>query len=58
MTNINHLVKEERDLTQEKVAKLLKTSRQNYSIWETNTKFIPLKHLNNYCNVFNVSMGV
>jgi transcriptional regulator with XRE-family HTH domain len=54
MTNINHLVKEERDLTQEKVAKL----RQNYSIWETNTKFIPLKHLNNYCNVFNVSMGV
>lgn len=49
-------LREERDLTQEKVAKLLKTSRQNYSVWETNNKFIPLKHLNNYCNIFNVSM--
>lgn len=49
-------LREERDLTQEKVAKLLKISRQNYSFWETNNKFIPLKHLNNYCNTFNVSM--
>lgn len=49
-------LREERDLTQQEVASLLKTSRQNYSVWETNNKFIPLKHLNNYCNVFNVSM--
>lgn len=49
-------LREERNLTQQKAALLLKTSRQNYSVWETNNKFIPLKHLNNYCNVFNVSM--
>ncbi len=49
-------IRESKDLTQKEVAKLLHTSRQNYSVWETNSKFIPLKHLNNYCQIFNVSM--
>lgn len=54
-TRLNEL-REERNLFQKDVAKLLNTSRTNYSTWELNTKFIPLKHLNNYCNIFNVSM--
>lgn len=54
-TRLNEL-REERNLLQKDVAKLLNTSRSNYSTWELNTKFIPLKHLNNYCNIFNVSM--
>lgn len=54
-TRLNEL-REERNLFQKDVAKLLNTSRSNYSTWELNTKFIPLKHLNNYCNIFNVSM--
>lgn len=54
-TRLNEL-REERNLLQREVAELLKTSRTNYSTWELNTKFIPLKHLNNYCNIFNVSM--
>lgn len=49
-------LREERDLTQKQIANYLNVSRQNYSFWETNAKFIPLKHLNNYCNIFNVSM--
>lgn len=54
-TRLNEL-REERNLLQKDVAKLLNTSRTNYSTWELNNKFMPLKHLNNYCNVFNVSM--
>ena len=44
-------IREENDLTQKEISKILNTSRQNYSVWETNNKFIPLKHLNNYCNI-------
>lgn len=49
-------LREEMELTQKEIANILQTSRQNYTVWETNSKFIPLKHLNNYCNIFNVSM--
>ena len=49
-------IRREAGLTQAEMAKLLKTSRQNYSFWETNAKFIPLKHLHNFCNKFKVSM--
>ena len=36
--------------------KKLQVARQNYSFCETGTKFIPLKHLNNFCNIFDISM--
>jgi len=49
-------IRELHDLTQNDIAKKLNISRQNYSFWETNTKFIPLLHLNNYCKIFNLSM--
>lgn len=49
-------IREINDLSQEKMAKKLQVARQNYSFWETGTKFIPLKHLNNFCNIFDISM--
>ena len=49
-------IREERELSQQQMADILNVSRQNYSFWETGYKFIPLKHLNNFCNTFNCSM--
>lgn len=49
-------IREINNLSQEKIAQKLQVARQNYSFWETGTKFIPLKHLNNFCNIFDVSM--
>lgn len=34
----------------------MNVSKSNYARWETNESIIPLKHLNNLCNYFNVSM--
>ena len=58
MKNGNRLfdIRELNDLTQSEVAKTLNVARQNYSFWETNAKFIPLIHLNNFCKIHNVSM--
>lgn len=58
MKNGNRLfdIRELNDLTQSQIAKTLNVSRQNYSFWETNAKFIPLIHLNNFCKIHNVSM--
>lgn len=49
-------IRELNNLNQTMVATKLGVSRQNYSFWETKTKFIPLKHLNDFCNIFNVPM--
>lgn len=49
-------VREDKNLKQEDVAKMLKVSRPNYTRWETKAKIIPLTKLNDYCNLFNVSM--
>lgn len=49
-------IRESKDLTQSQIAKILNVSRQNYSFWETKAKFIPLIHLNNFCNIFEVTM--
>ncbi len=49
-------IREKRDLTQQKVAEILGISKTNYNYFENEERFIPLKHLNNYCNEFNVSM--
>ena len=49
-------LREEYDLTQLKMAEIMNVSKSNYARWETNESIITLKHLNNLCNYFNVSM--
>ena len=49
-------IREENDLTQNDMAKILSVSRPNYTRWETKAKIIPLKKLNQFCNHFNISM--
>ncbi len=44
------------DLSQRDMAKILKVSKSSYNYFETGEHIIPLKHLNNFCNSFNVSM--
>ena len=54
-TNILKQLRENYQLTQEEVAKILKISRGLYSQYEISDKIIPLKHLNTLCNYFNIS---
>lgn len=49
-------LRDERDLTQIKMASIMNISKSNYARWETNESIIPLVHLNNLCNYFDVSM--
>lgn len=49
-------IREEHELSQREMAKLLKISKSSYNYFETGEYIIPLKHLNNFCNIFNVSM--
>ena len=49
-------IRELYDLTQREMAKILKISKSSYNYFETGEHIIPLKHLNNFCNIFHVSM--
>ncbi len=49
-------IREYHNLYQKDIAKIIKVSQQAYSFWENNTKIIPLSHLNELCNYFNISM--
>ena len=49
-------LREEKDLTQEDIGKILNVSRVAISQWETNKEIVPLKKLNAYANYFNVSL--
>lgn len=49
-------IRESHDLTQREMAKILKISKTSYNYFETGEHIIPLKHLNNFCNLFHVSM--
>ncbi len=49
-------IREEKDLRQIDVAKILNVSQANYSRWENGIELIPLKKLTIFCNYFNVSM--
>ncbi len=44
------------DLKQKEIARRLKIGEHTYSSWETNATFIPLNRLNEFCNLFHVSM--
>lgn len=49
-------VRESFELTQREMAKILNISKSSYNYFETGEYIIPLKHLNNFCNIFHVSM--
>ncbi len=49
-------LREERDLTQEDMGKILNVSRVAISQWETGKEVIPLEKLNIYSNYFGVSL--
>ena len=49
-------IRESYDLTQREMAKILNISKSSYNYFETGEHIIPLKHLNNFCNIFHVSM--
>lgn len=49
-------LRDEYELTQDDMAKILGVSQSNYGRWELDDNFIPLNHLNNLCNYFKVSM--
>lgn len=49
-------IRESYDLSQREMAKILKISKSSYNYFETGEHIIPLKHLNNFCNIFHVTM--
>lgn len=49
-------LREYKDLSQIKLADYLGITKQTYSLWEKGTKIIPLKHLNNLSNFYEISM--
>lgn len=55
--NLNRLkeIREDRDITQEKISKILNISRAHYANIEINAKIITLEKLNIFINFFDVS---
>ena len=49
-------LRENNNLTQKDMTKILNIGKSTYGRWETDEVLIPLKHLNNLCNYFDVSM--
>lgn len=49
-------IREDMDFTQEEIAELLHVSQTSYSRWETGRELIPLRKLNDFCNLTNHSM--
>ncbi len=55
LTRIRDL-RDKYDLNQVKMAKAMGVSKSTYARWETDEAIIPLVHLNDLCNYFDVSM--
>ncbi len=49
-------IREDKNLTQQHMAKVLSVTQPNYARWETKVKIIPLKKLNMLCNYFYINM--
>lgn len=49
-------IRENNDLKQKDIAKILNVSRPNYTRWKTKEKIIPLIKLNDFCNYFNINI--
>lgn len=55
MMNLRY-VRNDNDLYQYEVAKILGVAKSTYSLWETEENIIPLKRLILFCNYFDVSV--
>lgn len=49
-------LREEYEITQIEMAKIIGVSKSTYARWETDEAIIPLIHFNNLCNYFKISM--
>lgn len=49
-------IREEENLSQEEVANILNIKRSTYGHYETEYQIIPINHLINFCEYFNVSI--
>lgn len=49
-------LREDKDLNQAEIAKLLKTTQQTYSLWERGEREIPLHHMITLAKFYKVSM--
>lgn len=58
MKNYNEILRdlrEDRDLTQEEVAKILNTSQSYYAKYENGIRPMPIKHIRTLCLFYRVS---
>ena len=53
---ISKKLREEQNKTQQEIASILGIARQTYNHYEIQDSIIPLKHLNNLANYYNVSI--
>lgn len=58
MINFERLknIREDNDISQEKMANILKVNRSTYSLWEIGINIIPLEKLCDFCDYFNISI--
>lgn len=58
MINFSKLkdIREDNDINQEKMAKILGVNRSTYSLWELGINIIPLKNLCSFADYFNYSI--
>ena len=49
-------IRKDHNIFQRDLATILNVSKSTYARWETKEQIIPLNHLNDFCNYFNVSM--
>lgn len=49
-------IREDNDLTQFEIAKMLGVNRGAYSLWELGINTIPLNNLVDFCNLFDLSL--
>ncbi len=58
MINISRLknIREDHDIKQETMSKILNVNRSTYSLWELGINIIPLEYLYNFAKYFNVSI--
>lgn len=50
------IIREEHNLKQRELANILGINRSTYTSYEIERDTIPIKHLNNLCNYFNISI--
>ena len=49
-------IRDDLELTQREMADIMGVSKSSFNYYETGEHFIPLKRLNDFCNIFGVSM--